>query len=284
MSVLSAQAPAKINLYLRVTGKTPENYHLLDSLVVFANIYDVIEISPAAAISVTVTGENAALVSPSDNTVLKAATALQSHFGIKTGAQILLQKNLPVGAGIGGGSSDAAAALKLLIRLWKIDISEHDLDSIALSIGADVPACLRATAVYMSSIGEIIDKAPKLPKLHMVLVGTGRPLLTKDVFARYKEKFVPPVVPPRAFTFEMDLLDFLYRNGNDLQRPAIELMPEIEDVLAALTAEEGCLLARMSGSGATCFGLFEKRKFAEEAAIKLSDRHPKWWVKVAQYE
>ena len=146
---------------------------------------------------------------------------MRSHFGIKTGVRITLHKSLPIGAGIGGGSSDAAAILKLLIRLWKIDITEPDLDAIALSIGADVPACLRGAALYMRGIGEIIDKAPTLPGLHMVLVHSGNPLLTKDVFAKYDGKFSPARYSAENICILHGIFrDFLYKQKNDLQNAA----------------------------------------------------------------
>lgn len=277
--MISALAYAKVNLYLHITGKS-KNYHLLDSMVVFADIHDVVEVEPAESIKVIVKGDYADMV-PADNSVLKAAEHLHEQFNIKNGAQITLQKNLPAGAGIGGGSADAAAAVKLLTRLWKINVSPEEMTKIALSLGADVPACLESTSLYMSGIGEILKPVPKLPKAYLLLVGTGKPLLTKDVYTKYNGSFSSSVTGPKRFMTNSEFFDFIAAAKNDLQDAAIELMPEIKTILSALKAEKDCLVSRMSGSGSTCFGLFAKRKFAEDVAIKLSNEHPSWWIRVA---
>lgn len=279
--VLSAAAYAKVNLYLHVTGKHQNGYHLLDSLVVFANVGDVIEVAPANELKITVTGEYASYVS-ADNSVKKAADGLRKHFDIHTGAHITLHKNLPVGAGIGGGSADAAATIKLLLRLWKINASPKELLAIALLVGADVPACLQSTSLYMNGIGEITEAAPRIPGLHLLIVSNGKQLLTKDVFANFKTAiFTPPAKHLKNFLLPNDVIDYLQDTRNDLQGVAIEMMPEIVDVLKALGQDQNCLLSRMSGSGSACFGLFAKRKYAEDAATKLGQQYPSWWIRAA---
>lgn len=279
--VLSAEAYAKVNLYLHVTGKHQNGYHLLDSLVVFANVNDLIEVAPANDLKVTVKGEYAQHV-PADNSVKKAADGLRRHFDIRTGAHITLHKKLPVGAGIGGGSADAAAAIKLLMRLWKISASPKELLAIAMLVGADVPACLQSTSLYMNGIGEVTEAAPKIPGLHLLLISPGKQLLTKDVFGNFKPAvFMPPASHPKQFSSANDVIDYLQDTRNDLQAAAIEMMPEIVDVLKALGGDQNCLLSRMSGSGSACFGLFAKRKYAEDVATKLGQQNPSWWIRVA---
>lgn len=281
MNVISAVAPAKINLYLHVTGKRQDGYHLLDSLAAFASLSDTVEVSAAKTITVSVAGDHAEQLSGDDNIVKKAAEVLQKHFNIGSGASITLHKNLPVGAGIGGGSADAATTLKLLLRLWKITVSEKELSSIALSLGADVPACLQSSTLYMSGVGEIIETGPKLPKLHLVLASTGKPLLTKNVFAKYDGKFSADSEHPKHFASKEDLVAFLGSTRNDLQNAAIALQPEIGTIISELMAEKECMLARMSGSGSTCFGIFTKRSYAENFALELGNRYPQWWVRAA---
>lgn len=281
MKTINANAPAKVNLYLHITGKTANGYHTLDSLVTFANTGDELEVTQSDRISLSVSGEYAASLPEGENLVTKAATILQRRFHIKEGAAIALQKNLPVGAGIGGGSADAAATLKLLARLWKINVEPHDIQEIALSLGADVPACLQSTSLYMSGIGEVIEPAPKLPGMFILLASTGKPLLTRDVFAGYNGSFSQAASHPRHFDSGEDLIRFLEGTRNDLQDAAIALMPEISTVLQTLAAEKDCMLSRMSGSGSTCFGLFAKRKYAEDAAIRLNKQYPGWWIRVA---
>ncbi len=279
--VLSAAANAKINLYLHITGKHQNGYHLLDSLVVFANVGDIIEVAPSHDLQIAINGDYAGELSPTDNSVRKSAEELRRYFSISAGADITLHKNLPIGAGIGGGSADAAAALKLLMRLWKINASPKELMSISLLLGADVPACLQSTSLYMSGIGEITEAAPKISGLYVLLASTGKPLLTKNVFAQYNGGFSAPAPHPKHFASNDDLIAFLKNTRNDLQGAAIQLMPEIAEIIAALEEESHCLLARMSGSGSTCFGLFAKRKFAEDAAVSLRNQYPSWWIRTA---
>jgi len=279
MIVLRELAQAKINLYLHVTGKRADNYHLLDSLVVFADAGDKLEVIPADTLTLSIKGPYATHVPEGDNSVLKAADALGRHCGVKTGAAMTLHKHLPTGAGMGGGSADAAAALRLLSRFWKVKPTPQELHKLALSLGADVPACLRGGALYVSGIGEALEAGPALAGLHIVLASPGKPLLTRDAFAAHKGAFSSPPRHPHAFASKDALIQFLQKTKNDLQPTAIKLMPEIGTVLAALGEEEECLLARMTGSGSACFGCFADQLSAQNAAQQLSERHPTWWVK-----
>lgn len=270
-------APAKLNLYLHVTGRRPDGYHLLDSLFVFADIGDRVSAAPADDLSLTVTGPFAgALAGEGDNLVLRAARALAAVAGIAPKAKLTLEKNLPVAAGLGGGSADAAAALRALSDLWGLD---QPLADIALQLGADVPACLHGRPCLVSGIGETIAPAPSLGgPLHVVLVNPGLPLATASVFAARAGAFsaAAPLDRPCANAFDLALA--LRPRRNDLEPAARFLVPEIDDVLAALADRSGCLLARLSGSGPTCFGLFADARSADLAIRRLSMGETGWWV------
>ena len=274
-SVLQACAPAKINLWLHITGRRTDGYRELDSLVAFADIGDRLTAAPASGLSLSVTGPFAdALGDRSDNLVLKAARALAARCGVPARAALHLEKTLPVASGIGGGSADAAAALRLCARLWQADIGADELARLALGLGADVPVCLAGRTVRMRGIGERLaplDPAPAAAPA--VLVSPGVPVSTGRVFDALAEPFSPP-----AQDRDGELAARAAPNRNDLEAPAIVLVPEIAQVLAALRAAPGLRLARMSGSGATCFGLFGTRTEAAAAARAIAAAHPSWWV------
>lgn len=266
-------APAKLNLYLHITGRRADGYHLLDSLVAFADVGDVLEAIPHDTLQLDVKGPFAqGLSAGDDNLVLRAAHALQQALGVTKGAHITLTKQLPVASGIGGGSADAAAALWLLPQLWEVTADAALLDSIALSLGADVPVCLRGQAARMSGIGEVVEPVSAWQPLHALLVNPGIAVATKEVFARREGAFRSPLAA--AITDVDAMCD---DTMNDLQRPAIALCPVIGEVLAALQEIHGCQLARMSGSGATCFGIFESEAQAIEAEHMFRIQHPQWW-------
>jgi 4-diphosphocytidyl-2-C-methyl-D-erythritol kinase len=269
---LSCRAPAKINLFLLVTGKRPDGYHLLDSLVVFAGVHDRLSAAPADTTSLSFDGPFAAgLASEPDNLVLRAAYGLASATGIRSGAKLHLVKNLPIASGIGGGSSDAAAALRLLGRLWGVAVPQ----GLAATLGADVPVCLDPQPRRMSGIGERLAPAPALPPCGMVLVNPGVALPTASVFRAREAGFSAEATLPSGWPDVGALADWLAERGNDLEAPAMALCPPIGAVLAALRAQVGCRLARMSGSGATCFALFDTPALASSAASALA--HPGWW-------
>lgn len=270
-------APAKINLFLHVTGKRDDGYHLLDSLVVFANVGDTLRIVPADGLSLKLEGPAAgSLQAESNNIVLRAAHALAGWAGIVPQAAITLIKRLPVSSGIGGGSTDGAATLRGLIKLWNITIGEDELMRLGLTLGADVPVCLRACSTRVTGIGEILEDVPPLPTVWLVLVNPGVAVSTPAVFKRRTGIFSPSAPFGHVPVDVDDLAHMLSHRHNDLMPPAITLAPVIDDVLAALAECPGCMLARMSGSGATCFGLFPDQAGAEQAAQAIA--RPAWWI------
>jgi len=272
-------APAKVNLYLHVTGRRPDGYHLVDSLVAFADICDRLTAEPAASLSLVVDGPEAAGLASvgDDNLVLRAARLLADHAGISDGAVLCLEKALPIAAGIGGGSSDAAAALLALRRLWQLPLDDETLCDLGGRLGADVPACVYRRAVWVGGIGERLDPAGALPGAGVVLANPRRALPTAAVFSARRGpfgdtgRFTP--IPSDA----SGLAEALALRGNDLTEAAIGLVPETGTVLQALERLPGVLLARMSGSGATCFALFADRLVAESARALLAAAEPRWW-------
>jgi 4-diphosphocytidyl-2-C-methyl-D-erythritol kinase len=269
-------APAKINLYLHVTGRRGDGYHLLDSLVAFAGIADTLSAEPAERLSLRVSGPFAAALAPEvENLVLRAARALAAETGVSPGASLVLEKHLPVASGIGGGSADAAAALRLLCRLWGLALDPTVLARLAVRLGADVPVCLAGHAARMGGIGEQLEPAPLLPSCGIVLVNPGVAVATADVFRALGSTFSSRAVLPSKWSTAIAMAADLVQLRSDLERPAIGLQPVISEVVAALLSAPGCLLARMSGSGATCLGLFADQGAAETAAAAL--QRPGWW-------
>ncbi len=275
MSVLTEAAPAKVNLSLAVTGKRPDGYHLLDSLVVFGPAADTLHASSAADLSLTVEGPFAAgLAAEPDNLVLRAARALADWAGCPARAALVLEKHLPVASGIGGGSADAAAALRVLCRLWQLRPGADALAALALRLGADVPVCLGSRPSHMTGVGEGVAPLPPLPPCGLLLANPGVAVSTAEVFrARGSGASAVPPLPP-SWRDAASLAATLAGRPNDLQEAACGVAPGIRAVLAALAALPGCLLARMSGSGATCFGLFADPAQAAAAARGLPAA---WW-------
>lgn len=271
-------APAKLNLYLHVVGRRADGYHLLDSLVAFTEFGDVLRATPAAALTLRVDGPfAAALDGEGENLVLKAAAALSARCG-GGGASLELTKNLPVAAGLGGGSADAAAALRALLRLWRCTLADAELADMARGLGADVPVCLQRRPAYFGGIGDELAPAPRLPAAAVVLVNPRIPLPTPKVFAARSGPFSAPA---RFFEPAADaaaLAALLGARRNDLEPAATGLVPEVAAVLAALAGSPGCRLARMAGSGATCFGLYDNPVAAERAAEWLAGRESGWWI------
>jgi 4-diphosphocytidyl-2-C-methyl-D-erythritol kinase len=276
---VAAFAPAKVNLYLHVTGRQSDGYHLIDSLFAFADIGDRLTAEPAASLSLIVDGPEAAGLTAlgDDNLVLRAARLLADHAGSTAGAALRLEKRLPVAAGIGGGSSDAAAALLALARLWGLSLDLSELCVIGARLGADVPACLHRRAVWVGGIGEGIEPAEPLPEVGILLVNPRRALPTAAVFAA---RCAPFGASGRFWPMPHDaagLAEMVAARRNDLTDAAIGLVPEIATVLGRLDELPGSLLARMSGSGATCFALFADRTAAEHACSALAAAEPSWW-------
>jgi 4-diphosphocytidyl-2-C-methyl-D-erythritol kinase len=288
MKTVSVFAPAKINLALHVTGQRADGYHLLDSLVAFADVGDALVIQTGNTLSLTTEGPEAASVPPDmDNLVLQVARL----FDDLAGASFLLTKTLPVSSGIGGGSADAAAAFRgLLAFLCKVDdpinMEVPALQAMAaklLTLGADIPMCLMSAYARVTGVGEIIRPISSLPSLNAVLVNPRRAVSTPTVFMAMEKRDNPPLPDAgHAFGGLDDFISWLAVQRNDLEGPAIRLEPAIDDVKSALAADATCRLARMSGSGATCFGLYGSAREAQTAAKNLSDAHPDWWVKATR--
>jgi 4-diphosphocytidyl-2-C-methyl-D-erythritol kinase len=275
---ISAFAPAKVNLYLHVIGRRADGYHLLDSLVGFADIGDLLTAEPAVDLSLKIAGPEAASLSGAEdhNLVLRAARLLADHAGVPRGAALHLQKNLPVAAGIGGGSSDAAAALRVLTQEWQVSIDKQALYELGARLGADVPACLYKRTVWVGGIGEQLEPAGVLPNAGILLANPRRQLPTAAVFEARRGPFSAAA----RFAMPSDaaaLARMLMQRRNDLTDAAIGLLPEMGAMLARLGALPEALLARMSGSGATCFALFGDRGKAEQARAVLTATEPQWW-------
>lgn len=277
-SPVRLSACAKLNLYLHVTGRRDDGYHLLDSLIAFADLADELELQPADELILAVEGPFAADAGPTgENLVLRAARALAAVAGVSAGVRIRLVKNIPAAAGLGGGSADAAAALRGLVRLWSIDPRTVDLHSIALDLGADVPACLQGRAAFAGGIGDRLDPPPRMPEAGVLLANPRVPVPTSRVFATLRGGFSLPGRFSDAPDSVPILAKILGARKNDLTAAAVSLVPEIGEVLAAIGGLPGCRLARMSGSGATCFGLFDDPAVAEDARATLSDQRD-WWT------
>ncbi len=265
-------ARAKINLALHVTGRRADGYHLLDSLVAFADFGDVVRVEVADSLGLTVTGPmGAGLSAGPDNLVLRAASLMGR------GAAITLNKRLPVASGIGGGSADAAATLAAMAALYGCDLPSA---AEVLALGADVPVCLSGVAARMQGIGEKITPVA-LPPGYLVLVNPGFGLGTADVFRAMVKRDNPALPEPEGLHDTAALAAYLHLCRNDMEPAALGLAPEIGTVIAALAGQKGCLLARMSGSGATCFGLFEDWDLAFASVKTLSLSNPNYWVQAA---
>ena len=282
-SALIEEAPAKVNLTLAIHGRRADGYHELESLVVFARCGDRLSLLPGEPSGLSVSGPFAQAVGPtSDNLVLKAACALARQVsGLELGSFVLV-KHLPVAAGVGGGSADAAAALRLLARANALDLADLRLADAAKATGADVPICIDPRPRTMRGIGEKLSDPLPLPRLAAVLVNPGVPVATRDVFGALA---APRLSTPNATRRQAqvplrreELLAFLRAHGNDLEAPAITVAPVIAEVLARLRATSGCELARMSGSGGTCFGVFASEIVGMAAARAISATNPPWWV------
>jgi 4-diphosphocytidyl-2-C-methyl-D-erythritol kinase len=270
-------APAKVNLFLRVTGRREDGYHLLDSLAVFPAVGDLLTVAPGDGLSLAVEGPFAtALAGEADNLVLRAARALAAAADIMPDARLRLDKRLPVASGIGGGSADAAAALRLLAGFWGRVLPGKELHAIAVALGADVPVCLAGRAARMAGAGELLGAAPNLPQFGLVLVNPGGAVATQAVFKARTGGFSSAAQLPPAWPDAASMAADLAGLGNDLQAAALTLHPPIGGALAALAAAPGQLLTRMSGSGATCFALFADAATARAAAVRLA--RPGWWV------
>ncbi|NGO63651.1 4-(cytidine 5'-diphospho)-2-C-methyl-D-erythritol kinase [Rhizobium daejeonense] len=279
-------APAKINLALHVTGQRADGYHLLDSIVTFAeDACDRLTFTLAEQDGFSLSGRFGALLSSDaagqdGNLVLKARdtlrSALEEQGQSAAPVAIMLQKNLPIASGIGGGSADAAATLRGLMRVWNATLPAEALSTIALRLGADVPMCLAGRPLRARGIGEDIETLPAMPALSMVLANPLKGVSTPEIFRRQTQKDNPPVGTPPDGSDIGEWLAFLKTARNDLEPPARAILPDI-DFISQMLVESGALFVRMSGSGATCFGLYGDHAAAETAAAKLSRERPDWY-------
>ena len=285
-SDLVESAPAKVNLTLRVLGRRADGYHDIESVVAFADVGDRLTLTPGDTLTLTVVGPSAAQTGAEpDNLVTKAARILAARVRDLRAGAFRLEKNLPVAAGLGGGSADAAAALRLLAQANKLASDDPRLRDAARATGADVPVCLDPRPRVMRGIGEILSAPLPLPRLHALLVNPGVAVPTKLVFSGWK----PPANARRSAEYdalpkmqnEERLLDWLASETNDLEALAIALEPAIAEVLASLRGAAGCRLARMSGSGATCFALFSSFTETASAGKGLRAKFPNWWISEA---
>ena len=273
-------APAKINLALHVVGQRDDGYHLIDTLVTFARFGDILQFQPSYRLELAVTGPEAGNVPTNEsNLILKAARALMAYVGKNNlGMSITLEKRLPVASGIGGGSANAAGALRGLNEHWNLGLRDPALESIGLALGADIPMCIRRGGLRAQGIGDIISRVA-VPDLWIVLVNPRVEVSTAKVFQALAIKNNSPLKgtwenrPPLPHWISV-----LQRMRNDLETPALLIAPEIGNCLSALRQQNGCLIARMSGSGATCFALFNDNADADSAAERISLAQPNWWV------
>lgn len=260
-------------------GRRKDGYHLLDSLVVFATAADRLVALPSPTLSLAVTGPFAAVLGAGeDNLVLRAARALAAAAGVPAKARLTLDKQLPVAAGLGGGSADAAAALRALNLLWRTGLAEEQLARIGASLGADVPVCLAARPARMGGIGDRLAPAPRLPPFGLLLANPGLPVATPAVFAARSGPFQSAADLPQEWSDAAAMARDLSRLCNGLEEAARSIAPPIGPLLDTLGALPGALLARLSGSGPTGFAIFATAAEAQQAARHLRARHPHWWV------
>lgn len=283
MSRVQEFAPAKINLSLKILGKRKDGYHELQTLVTFADVGDILSFDATATFGLHIDGPFAkGLSSESDNLIAKASHAFQSAYPESETGQFTLTKNLPIASGIGGGSADAAAALRCLARANNmLDNPTPELEKIAARLGADVPMCLHAKTLFATGIGEEIHEAGETQKIPAVLVNPNNEISTAQIFKSLAMSVSDTKIenhPPRFSTAE-EFIDFVADARNDLQAPAAKLEPSITQMLTSLSKQKGCWATRMSGSGATCFGLFETTEQSQRASEEISKANPGWWVK-----
>lgn len=288
--MMQATAPCKINLFLQIVGRNRKNYHLLESIFAFTEFGDVIIIEESGEYSLDITGEFASQIdggNASDNLVTKAYDLLGAQYS-RPPVKITLTKNIPIGAGIGGGSADAATTLLLLNDMYKLGIGKKQLAAMSLPLGADIPACIYQQPIIVSGIGENIT-AVKLPKndIHILLVNPRIHLPTPPVFSGYKtnkRRFSPRISGLHNVEFPslQQFMQFIASKDNDLTADAEIICPEISVILDLLHNQDSCLLSRMSGSGATCFGVFPSKKTAVQASEQIAADFPTYWLKTTE--
>jgi 4-diphosphocytidyl-2-C-methyl-D-erythritol kinase len=275
-------APAKINLFLHITGRRSDGLHTIQSLMVFVDVGDHLEFSTYDGFFLDAEGDfSTALGHLGDNLIYKAAVALADNYKTPLRGKIVITKNLPVAAGIGGGSSDAAATLLGLSKLWGLPEDQSRLAKIAEKIGADVPACLYRKPVWAENIGEKMTRLNDMPDIHFVLVNPLVPVSTPQVFDNLEPRYSKPLMFSGRRKSSSEWIADLKVYRNDLTDSALQIAPVIKDVLFALEKTAGCLLHRVSGSGATCFGIYNSAEAAHLACLMLKTRYPLWWITTA---
>jgi len=280
---ISIHAPAKINLYLNVIDRRFDGYHEIDSLVGFTAHGDLIQAKQHDKLYFQINGPfGSSLQVNDDNLIVRAARALVKETSYAGGAHITLKKNLPVASGVGGGSADAAATLKALNLLWKTGLADEELVALGLKLGADIPVCILSKTARMSGIGERVSKVENLPSLGVLLINPRIPISTFKVFQMHRGNFSSKTKLQSIGDTEA-LYEFLASQKNDLQDLAIQITPEIGEVLDTLSAEPDCRLVRLSGSGATCFGLFDNETSAKASGRSISKNYPNWWVQPTHF-
>jgi len=266
-------APAKINLFLHVVGKTQNNYHLLQSLVYFSDFGDQITIEPNDEFLFSNIGNQI----PKQNSVVNVAKKLSDILNYPLNCKITLDKKIPMGGGIGGGSSDAAATVKTLLKFWSAKIEQETLNKLLLSFGADVPCCYMAQAGYFEGIGEHVTPLTHAPELYAVLCNPNKHSATENIFKDFSNAPNPTISLPDGFHSVKELIEFLKTTDNDLTEASCQNTPEIREILEVLRAQESILLHRMSGSGSTCFALLSSKEQALNLEKKLHSDYPHWW-------
>jgi len=280
--MLTLTAPAKVNLFLHITGKRPDGYHLLQSLVVFTDFGDELTLTPADQDRLTISGPFVSALqgeAPESNLLMQALRGLRNIYPSLGYFHVTLQKNLPIGGGVGGGSSDAAALIRALEKaecLTEPSISPAALAPLLTRLGADVPVCYAGQTALIESAGETFHIWPPAPRWGIILVNPCIPLLTSTVF-RMNTQFSPATSFPLPAS-STDWQALLHKTHNDLQPAAIQALPVIQTILERIASSPECLLARMSGSGSTCFGLYPDADQAKQAAQLIQHAHPEWWV------
>lgn len=280
--MINITAPAKLNLFLHITGRRDDGYHLLESLFAFTQFSDEITIESADALSLIIDGPYAHQLAHDaieKNLVYRAARLLQNKYHVTKNVVIRITKNIPIGAGLGGGSSDAASVLNALNDFWELNLDKKALAELGLTLGADVPACIYQKTAMISGIGEKINQADiKLPQF-ILLINPNQLLSTKQVFQQYQQLRKSYSA---SISFDINTFDDLAKTRNDLTESAISLMPPIKNILDKLSTQSSCLLARMSGSGPTCFGLFENESAARKAEESMKVSFADYFVKLTQ--
>lgn len=281
---VSVHAPAKINLCLHVGARRADGFHDLESLVAFTELGDELLLERAEGLALTINGPfSQGLSGGDDNLIMKAGLYLAEKTRTTMGARIALTKQLPLASGIGGGSADAAATLRGLVQLWALDVPVRELQAVAAAIGSDVPVCLPSSTAWMTGRGENVRLLPALPKMSIVLVNPMVEVPTAKVFSLLqRRRGSGSEAPMGGFSDALSLVRYLKGTCNDLEAPAIAMAPVIGEVIATIARAQGVLLARMSGSGATCFGIFETDADAQISAAEIAGAHPGWWVRATR--